>query len=224
MSSSKLAYTHKYLSLHANDNAENCFLTSSNNLQIYTEQQHSVKYQELSSFNSSRPKDRLYILSNVLTDIHEINTAARAQQKALQKRALPKNYLDHMLRDIRQHFDISENSPAIDHSTWTCISNMDIGKPDMMQQQLKKVLLRSIEGNSVIFHMEQGYNGTWHFHVMSQGYIKKHKQVAYRTGWSYIKYPNDRKPIEDFNRTASYCLCKYHANKRNYIKVTKVNR
>lgn len=102
-----------------------------------------------------------------------------------------------------------------------------IDDPDKYRKDAIKALLKA-EANGVIYGLEQGANGLWHFHFMSYGWMKPHNFILNRTGWGYIKIPEDRneyfnidedipKRIRGFHPTAKYCLEKHHPHKKAYV-------
>lgn len=177
----------------------------------------SLVRQKIGLNDKHRPSKRMYTLYARMNAMHACQTPAQAQWKGQHRKELDRFTLSHAFNDIRSYFDITEDSPSIDHCEWT-FEGIYLMDCEQAQQACKKVLNKHIHGKWVLFHKEQGWNRTWHFHTMSQGYIDSRKKVGYISGWAYNKEKNDRKPYQDFKRTLNYCLCKVHENKKSYIK------
>lgn len=172
-----------------------------------------------------------------MEEMHQTGISpARAIEKYYQKRPIAPMRLNQQIRRIWDHFD---HTKPIRHASVT-IKGMDISKPDDCQEACMKALAHSGIGSYVIFGMDRGDNGIYHFHIAFQGSFRRYNHVLERTGMSYHVF-KDEKPrneyidiielteegsmhkdrIIGFHATMKYNLEMHHPNSRNYIKVSR---
>jgi len=163
-----------------------------------------------------------------MESIHtQFTSVSRCIEKSYEHKHINKGLLNKQIDRIWAFF-LAE--VAIYHAC-VAIKGFDVSNPEGYRQACIRALNRSGIKRFVIFGLEPGDNGIWHFHIVYQGSFRSYWSVFHRTGMSYHKFKNDRKEFIElnseamdnepmgFHATVKYCLEKHHANKRNYIRV-----
>lgn len=209
-------------------------------------------HQELREINNNSHNSLLYLsnISNtIMEDIHPeifrkpIGEAIRlAKKKFADYRQIEPKRLNWMISRIHSEFDnkkpishivitklYDKKHPGISIYEANCIGLDD---PNEYRKDCEKALMRAGDDlKGYLFGIEQGANGLWHIHALVQGWLRQHNFVLARTGYGYIKFPEDRneyfnidedipKRIRGFHATAKYCLEKHHPHKKAYLKIS----
>lgn len=186
----------------------------------------------------------LYLSNIALKEIRtEHLSPALALKHGLSKREIDPMRLNRDINRIRSYFDIDK---PIYHVVWSKLYDINrpdrwtipieytnrigIDNPDAYRMELIRAMRIAGLKDAVIFGLDEGDNGLYHAHSVTQGYIRPHNWLMARTGIGYIKIPGDRKEnfeideenpnrITGFNETLKYCLQKYYPHKRAYKRI-----
>lgn len=201
---------------------------------------------ELSDTDNNTLETLLYLSSNALEQCHQpgFMSAELAKKQGLYIAALKPMVLN---RQKHRCYEVFDRDRPIDHIVLTKPDSsmipgrlpskycrVDIDEPDKLRIDCRNALLH-IQDNKpgkfsfVIFGLEKGDNGVWHFHAVTQGYLKPHRAALKRTGWGYIKLPDDRREyleindsvtqhVTGFDTTVNYFLTSPHPHKKAYLK------